>query len=200
MIIEYLEERFPEPPLLPADPPSARSPGFGSGGMTTSRSRTTPPGVGMTAPRERLGRRARRPGRVLEAQPYLTGRDFGLADIAYVPWIFRGQASFGLDVRAVPVARGVARASARAPLGHRRERGRRRAVRLVLLHAFPLDERMWEPLGRGDASRRGCTGPGRRWTSGPRPCSSRSTGRFSPAAPRWAAIARSRSRAARRSG
>jgi len=31
--------------------------------------------------------------------PFLTGREFGLADIAYVPWIFRGQASFGLDVR-----------------------------------------------------------------------------------------------------
>src|SRR5262249_58964993 len=39
---------------------------------------------------------------LLEAQPYLTGREFGLADIAYIPWIFRGQASFGLDVQPYP--------------------------------------------------------------------------------------------------
>jgi glutathione S-transferase len=38
----------------------------------------------------------------LEAQLYLTGREFGLADIAYVPWIFRGQQSFGLDVQPYP--------------------------------------------------------------------------------------------------
>ena len=30
------------------------------------------------------------------------GREFGLADIAYVPWIFRGQQSFGLDVEPFP--------------------------------------------------------------------------------------------------
>ena len=39
---------------------------------------------------------------ILEARPYLTGREFGLADIAYVPWIFRGQQSFGLDVEHFP--------------------------------------------------------------------------------------------------
>ena len=39
---------------------------------------------------------------------------------------------------------------------------------LVLLHAFPLDERMWEPLGRDDAVAPRLYGRGARWTSGPR--------------------------------
>ena len=37
-----------------------------------------------------------------EAQPYLTARELGLAGVAYVPWIFRGQRSFGLDVEPFP--------------------------------------------------------------------------------------------------
>ena len=52
---------------------------------------------------------------------------------------------------------------------------------LVLLHAFPLDERMWEPLGRDDAVAPRLYEPERRWTSGPTRCWSRSRAPFSPA-------------------
>ena len=35
---------------------------------------------------------------VLEAQPFLSGRDYGLADIAYVPWILRARSNLGVDL------------------------------------------------------------------------------------------------------
>ncbi len=38
--------------------------------------------------------------RVLEGQPYLTGREYGLADIGYVPWLLR--ATERLDVHLDP--------------------------------------------------------------------------------------------------
>jgi glutathione S-transferase len=35
---------------------------------------------------------------VLEAQPYLTGREYGLADIGYVPWILRALERLGIEL------------------------------------------------------------------------------------------------------
>jgi len=35
---------------------------------------------------------------VLEAQPYLTGRAYGLADIGYLPWILRALERFGVEL------------------------------------------------------------------------------------------------------
>jgi glutathione S-transferase len=102
VIMEYLEERFPEPALLPADPAERglarmriwRHDDFSRPYYATRR--------GDEGARERLDAALRELDSVLEAQPYLTGREFGLADIAYVPWIFRGQVSFGLDVEPFP--------------------------------------------------------------------------------------------------
>jgi len=34
----------------------------------------------------------------LEAQPYLSGRDYGLADVGYVPWILRALERFGIEL------------------------------------------------------------------------------------------------------
>jgi glutathione S-transferase len=35
--------------------------------------------------------------RTLEAQPYLSGREYGLADAGYVPWILRALDRFGVE-------------------------------------------------------------------------------------------------------
>jgi glutathione S-transferase len=95
VIMEYLEERYPEPPLWPADP-AERALGrlwlerfddrLGRAYYAARR------GDG----REELDARLAELERVLEAQPYLTGREYGLADIAYVPWILRGLERFGI--------------------------------------------------------------------------------------------------------
>ena len=39
---------------------------------------------------------------LLERQPFLTGRDFGLADIAYVPWILRARDRMDVDLEPFP--------------------------------------------------------------------------------------------------
>jgi len=48
--------------------------------------------------REELDARLAELDRALDAQPWLTGRAYGLADIAYVPWILRGLERFGLEL------------------------------------------------------------------------------------------------------
>jgi glutathione S-transferase len=97
VIMEYLEERYPEPALWPADP-AERALGrlwlqrfddrLGSAYYAARR------GDG----REELDTRLAELERALEAQPYLSGREFGLADIGYVPWILRGLDRFGLEL------------------------------------------------------------------------------------------------------
>ena len=34
----------------------------------------------------------------LDAQPYLSGREYGLADIGYLPWILRARTNLGVDL------------------------------------------------------------------------------------------------------
>jgi glutathione S-transferase len=48
--------------------------------------------------RERLDAELAKLNAVLDAQPYLSGREYGLADIAYVPWIVRARDRMGVDV------------------------------------------------------------------------------------------------------
>jgi stringent starvation protein A len=101
-IMDYLDERFPEPALLPADPAERalarlliwRHDDFSSPYYAVRR--------GDEGAQGRFDAALRGLDALLEAQPYLTGREFGLADIAYVPWIFRAQQSFGLDVQPYP--------------------------------------------------------------------------------------------------
>jgi glutathione S-transferase len=106
VIIEYLEERFPEPRLLPLDPAERalarlRMERFDDlGSPYYAARRGAPDGAA------RLDGALRQLDTDLEAQPFLAGREYGLADIAYVPWILRGQELLGLDLDPFPAIRG----------------------------------------------------------------------------------------------
>ena len=55
---------------------------------------------------------------VIESRPYLTGRDFGLADAAYLPWILRAETMLGVDLGPyAALADWVARARERPSVG-----------------------------------------------------------------------------------
>src|SRR3954462_12672582 len=88
VIMEYLDERFPEPALWPADP-AERALGRLWLQRFDDRLRQAYYQGGRGGGRDELNARLAELDRALEAQPYLTGREYGLADIAYVPWILR---------------------------------------------------------------------------------------------------------------
>ena len=118
VIMEYLEERYPEPALWPADP-AERALGrlwlqrfddrLGDAYYAARR------GDG----REQLDERLAELDRALEAQPWLTGRHYGLADIGYVPWILRGLERFELEL-GPSLANWVERCSARPAVAQER--------------------------------------------------------------------------------
>ena len=99
VIMEYLEERFPEPPLWPPDPAERalarlllrRFDRLGDEYYALRRGRES-----------RLDERLAELHAVLEAQPFLSGRDYGLTDIGYVPWILRAHDRFGVDLEPFP--------------------------------------------------------------------------------------------------
>jgi glutathione S-transferase len=102
VIDEYLEERYPEPPLLPLDAAERalarvtifRFDDFGKPYYAFRR--------GEDGSREPLERALARLDALLAAQPYLTGRAYGLADIAYVPWLLRLQGLLGVEFEPWP--------------------------------------------------------------------------------------------------
>ena len=89
VIDEYLDERYPEPPLLPADPgerAAARLVVFRFDELSRpyyALRRGEPDAPEALA--EALGAL----DAFLETAPFLTGRAFGLADISYLPWLLR---------------------------------------------------------------------------------------------------------------
>jgi glutathione S-transferase len=96
VIMEYLEDRFPEPSLWPADPAdralarlSLQRFGNRLGDDYYARRRGEP---------SRLEDRLARLDATLESQPFLTGREYGLADIGYVPWILRARSNLGINL------------------------------------------------------------------------------------------------------
>ena len=98
VINEYLEERYPEPALWPADP-GERALGrllvfrFDELSKPYYAVRREEEGA-----RERLEVQLAKLNAALDARPYLSGREFGLADAAYVPWIVRARDRMGVEV------------------------------------------------------------------------------------------------------
>jgi glutathione S-transferase len=102
VINEYLEERYPEPALWPADPAERAQ-----GRLLVERfdSLSRPYYAlrrGEEDARERLDGELGALDGLLAGQPFLTGRQFGLADAAYLPWILRAESSLGVDLDAHP--------------------------------------------------------------------------------------------------
>ena len=89
VIMEYLEERYPEPALLPADAAERalarllveRFDRLGGPYYQVRR--------GDESARGDLEARLAELDALLEERPFLGGRAYGLADIAYLPWIVR---------------------------------------------------------------------------------------------------------------
>ena len=98
VINEYLEERYPEPALWPADP-GERS----LGRLLVFRfDELSRPYYGLRRGEEGAVDRFRaalaRLDTVLQEQPFLSGREFGLADAAYIPWIVRARDKLDVDL------------------------------------------------------------------------------------------------------
>ncbi|HEY8792542.1 MAG TPA: glutathione S-transferase family protein [Gaiellaceae bacterium] len=102
VIDEYLDERYPEPPLWPADP-AARA----LGRMLVFRfDELSRPYYalrrGEDDARERLDAVLATLDSALQEQRFLTGPEFGLADIAYIPWILRARDRMDVDLERFP--------------------------------------------------------------------------------------------------
>jgi stringent starvation protein A len=102
VINEYLDERWPEPPLWPADPGErARARllvhRFDELGRPYYALRRDEDGA-----RGRLDAQLAGLASLLERQPFLTGREFGLADVAYVPWILRARERMDVSLQPFP--------------------------------------------------------------------------------------------------
>jgi glutathione S-transferase len=102
VINEYLEERYPEPALWPADAAErslARLLVFRFDQLSRPYYALR---RGEDGAHERLDAELAKLAAVLDAQPFLTGREYGLADIAYVPWLVRARERMGIDLGRFP--------------------------------------------------------------------------------------------------
>lgn len=102
VIMEFLEERYPEPPLLPSDPVDRAAVRL----LIFRDSDLTSPYYALR--REEDGARAEfdaalgRFEALLAERPYLSGAKYGLADIAFVPWFLRARDMLGVELDGFP--------------------------------------------------------------------------------------------------
>jgi glutathione S-transferase len=98
VIMEFLEERYPEPALLPADPADralSRVLIFRHGDFTSPYYALR---RGDDGAEEAFGRQLAQLDALLQQHAWLGGRAYGLADIAYVPWVLRARDQLGVSL------------------------------------------------------------------------------------------------------
>ena len=98
VIMEYLEERYPEPALLAADPADralARLWIFRHDAFTKPYYALRRGEEGAAA---RFDEELARLDAALAARPWLGGDAYGLADVGYAPWVFRARDMLGVSL------------------------------------------------------------------------------------------------------
>jgi glutathione S-transferase len=102
VIMEYLEERYSQPALLPLDPADrslARVRIFRHDDFTDPYYDLR---RGDESARPLFEEQLDRLDAALEESLWLGGRDYGLADIAYVPWVLRAEHLLGVELEPYP--------------------------------------------------------------------------------------------------
>ena len=102
VIMEFLEERYPEPALLapdPADRGLARLAIFRHSDFSDPYYAYRRGEDGAAA---RLDDAFTRLDAQLSERPWLGGAEYGLADIAYVPWVLRARDALGVSLDGFP--------------------------------------------------------------------------------------------------
>jgi len=102
VINELLEERYPEPPLLPLDPgarAAARLAIFRYEDFTRPYYALR---RGQEGAEAAFADALAALDATLAGTPYLTGAGFGLADVAYVPWVIRARDLLGVSLTPYP--------------------------------------------------------------------------------------------------
>lgn len=102
VIMEYLDERYPDPPLLAADPAEralARLRIFRHDEFTKPyyALRRGEDGADVL-----FAEQLDRLDAALEERPWLGGSEYGLADIAYVPWVLRARTLLQVELDPYP--------------------------------------------------------------------------------------------------
>jgi stringent starvation protein A len=102
VIMEFIEERYPEPPLLPVDPADRAAARL----LVLRDHDLTDPYYalrrGEEGAREELDDALGRLDALLGERPYLSGAQYGLADVALVPWVLRARDMLGVDLDGFP--------------------------------------------------------------------------------------------------
>jgi glutathione S-transferase len=122
VIGEFLNERYPEPPLWPDDPGERAAARllvfrFDDFSRPYYALRREEPGA-----REAFEEELRFLDSILARTPWLSGRAFGLADVAFLPWVLRAREQLGVSLDDRPELDGwVARACERPSVAAERE-------------------------------------------------------------------------------
>lgn len=100
VINEYLEETHPDPPLLPSDPEARAAARL----LILRYDDFTRPYYALRRGQPGAEREFAEALAVLDSRlaqsPFLTGTTFGLADVAFVPWVIRARDLLGVSLAA----------------------------------------------------------------------------------------------------